>query len=328
MRSIAIIVLTAMVGCSSPAKTVIQPAENRVERNEERKGETQLRQKVLELEIVPPGQQPSLEQQPTIEPVLPSKDKSGKHAGFHILEANWTPLADPEPPQTPKSDGITVTMPDGTKTTAPAGSRVKFKYTDTDDGKGPSSKLDGKAISKSPGISTSSDEVAAKYEEKVAAVDVPGLDPNERRGGVGRGAGSKITATLTSGEGFNVFYVLGALVILASAGAGYFLKSIQIAVAGVACGLTLIAVGVMIDKYPWMLLVGLGVVAVTLGVWVWEAKHGGDAKIAFSVVRRVIDQQDTGAASPGDVIKSGIGNVVGSGTKLRKIIDKQVAKDA
>ncbi len=100
-----------------------------------------------------------------------------------------------------------------------------------------------------------------------------------------------LRSSLVSGvsKGTYILYVLGGLCIVGGFVVGIWLSKWGLGTALVAGGIAIMAVAVMFETYPWLLLVGLGVLLIVGIVWYLDQRSGG--KLFASLVNMVNREQ-------------------------------------
>lgn len=175
---------------------------------------------------------------------------------------------------------------------------------------GPESRTNEHATGTGAGLSTNSDEAAAKFVTSAPGATLPGI------GSTGGGASTEFSVRTIQGAASNPLLWVGILAVLAAGWAVF--KGIPRAglILGVIGGGFITAA--MLPAWAWVLIAAAGVVAVAAYIW---SEYGG--KVKHEALRAVVDGVDSlKESSPGayQIVKQEIGKQ--ADTRDRKTIAK------
>jgi len=171
-----------------------------------------------------------------------------------------------------------------------------------------------------PALRTNSAEAAVKFNGKTGDIDLPW-------GGSASGGRLGVSAELLSGSGVNVLFLIGGLVMLAAI-VPVLIPPRRVKTAAVifGVGLAIVAVGVVAQRYPWVMLIGVILFAALLGYWVYVTWRTGRLRAAFDHVVGAV-QLHSGTPDnpegPGRLIRAQIAESAGDET-VTKVIDPEV----
>lgn len=235
---------------------------------------------------------------------------------------------------------ITMTLPDGTRVEAPAGTPIYRKQTHT----GGWGTFASEGSSKSPGISTSAEGVVGSFEGNAGTPPLP--VPEGTLFPAGDGGSGGATSWKAGPTQNMLLIVFGAIVFLCGPAGFIFGKKIGIGLSLTEAGLVsaggavLIAMGLYPGFAPVLLIGGGGLAAVWAGVNVWKSARAAKAVSArdaideaAGLIVRVVDETDTGKTdtdgnptSAGGVIKAEVRKRSKGDADLEKTIDGVIAR--
>lgn len=210
---------------------------------------------------------------------------------------------------------------------APPGSTVTVETTDNDTGTPETYSHSRQAFAKGAGLSTDAVAGADKFTTETPSVVLP---PDSEGGG---GGGGETTSSFSwlptivsqASKAAWVFWILGALCIIAAGVVGW----VEVRAGGsifnvgsmvlLGLGLLLITIGVVMDKYPWM-LVFLPIGLVIGGVIYW--KHRQQQKTTQTVTAAV----EGSSPATQDEVKSNVSFLSGAQPAIKTLITQAKTK--
>jgi hypothetical protein len=153
------------------------------------------------------------------------------------------------------------------------------------------------------------------------AIGIPELDLTE---GQEKGSGGDIEAKIknTANSGTTIIIIAGLLFIVAGVLAGIFAKNLKLAVILGVIGALICGSGLLVQTYPWILLVGaIGILAALVGFvyWAWKT---GRLELTLKQIIGGVESADPAAA---EVVKASIAEQA-SDKKEQAIVKDEVTK--
>jgi len=188
----------------------------------------------------------------------------------------------PTPPRSTR-----IELPDGRIVEAPAGHAVRVQVHRRPDSPARYT-LDEQGEGRSVGIRGSGERITQSLDMETPQVNLGG--------GLSAKAGRALySAKIWVASGTNVLMLIGALLI-----AGGIVVALKfnrgLGVAMAAAGGALVAVGVVVDRYPWVLVLGLVAVA-GVGVWfIWDQRRKRRQEVTLAGVVTGVDAAPPEAA--------------------------------
>jgi hypothetical protein len=144
---------------------------------------------------------------------------------------------------------------------------------------------------------------------RAESVDIKKIKAPSAMLGIGTAGGNAGDVTGISFEAladspFLWLYIIGGLLIAGGIVVAIWLKQVKLGIALAVAGVALIAACVLFDRYPWVCLVGLGIVLIGGTVWlIYYFRNAAAAKAALSTVTTVIEKSATDVK---EAVKSGV----------------------
>jgi hypothetical protein len=163
-------------------------------------------------------------------------------------------------------------------------------YKDTTNTEGTASKSSSRVKVAGTGNGLSSDNPdALKTDLAAPQAELPG-------GGGGSGGAGKIAGTFKDIEKpTTIFYILGAAGLIFAAVFFYLTKDVRDSIIIALCSVGLIAIGVTVNTYPWVWLLGFVALVVFGGVWLYRAYKSGTLKTTLATVVQGVENADAAA---------------------------------
>lgn len=118
--------------------------------------------------------------------------------------------------------------------------------------------------SKGVGLETSSKDAEQNFKQSPVTTSLS-------NGGGGLSSGFQYTGTLTGGKSINIYHIIGAGLLLFAAIYFYFTRNIGRSLTIALAGAGFVAIGVVVDEYPWVALATVLLFLALGGIWLYEA---------------------------------------------------------
>jgi hypothetical protein len=234
-----------LAGCDSAPTATISPAQTQLDRHVDQSGPTRTREFIVE--------------------PLPN-----------VPQAATTQPAASLAPVTLNAGGSTLT--------APAGSKVSWRETET----GPKLAQTGSASSKGSGFTGAGDKLTSAFDSSAPRATL-GADAFAGKASADGGS-TDITASLEKlarGPGWTLV-VIGGMALLGGVVAIGVMHSTWPGAAVAGGGALLIVCGVLVDSYPWIIAVAGILTLAAIGWWVWTRMKLGTTTDALTAVTSAV----------------------------------------
>ncbi len=193
---------------------------------------------------------------------------------------------------------------------------VRFKTTEKTTGTAATTNTHEVASAKGVGLATDADQIAQNFKTDPASTSLSD-------GGIANAGGSAYSGTLKGLEKkTTIFYILGAGGLIFAGVFFYLTRSVGSSLLIAACSLGLIAIGVTVNTYPWVWLLGFVALVVFGGVWLYRAYAAGTLKATLAtVVAGVENSEATAAAAVKESIASAAKDA-GIAPKVKAIVSR------